>query len=455
MARFPWNSLAKMPFLYDTVRVKVLLLLAGQSKRFWPLREKSLFPICGGTLLEHQIARLRSAGLTDILLVGGAHNLAPIQALYPTIPACEQERLELGMRGALLSALPQCGDEPVMVVSGNDVISPNGYVSLLRVAEGKGVSGALLARRVERYFPGGYLTLKGERITGIIEKPGEGKEPSDLVNIVAHVHKSPAALLEALQRLDESRDDGYEQALQKLFDVHEYRASPYEGDWQAVKYPWHLLSLLPMFLEEITAQTVHPTASVHPTAVITGNVALAEGVKVLPHATIVGPCYVGKNSIIANNALVRGSSVGEECVVGFSSEIKASILHSHVWTHMGYIGDSIIGHNVSFGGGSTTGNLRLDEEEISSVVGGEKIATGLTKFGTAIGDHCRFGIHTSINPGIKIGGGTFVSSGSLLEEDIPDGSFARMHEGALHISKNRVQPPDSASREQYRSKVAR
>ncbi len=434
--------------------VKVLLLLAGQSRRFWPLREKSLFPVCGKTLLEHQVARLHAAGLTDILLVGGEHNLAPIRALYPTMPTCQQERLELGMRGALLSALPQCGDEPVMVVSGNDVIAPDGYANLLRASEEKNVAGALLAQRVSRYFPGGYLTLEGKRITGIVEKPGEGNEPSDLVNIVAHVHKNPAALLQALQHADESRDDGYEQALQELFHACEYRAAPYDGVWQAVKYPWHLLAALPVFLNEMSAQNIHATATVHPTAVITGNVVLAKGVKVMPHATVVGPCYIGENSIVANNTLVRGSSVGADCVIGFASEVKSSILHSHVWTHMGYIGDSIIGQNVSFGGGSTTGNLRLDESEISSVVQGEKIATGLTKFGTVIGDHCRFGIQTSINPGIKVGSGTFVSSGSLIESDIPDSSFARMHEGSLRISANRTTPPDPALRQQYRSRVA-
>jgi len=435
--------------------MQVLLLIAGQSKRFWPLKEKSLFPVCGKTLLEHQLERLRAAGLNEITLVGGAHNLEQIRNQYPGLPTIEQENLDLGIRGALLSALPHCGNEPVMVVSGNDVIDSTGYKALLAKSAEKGVAGALLAYKVDSYFPGGYLTLDGDRVSNIMEKPGEGNEPSDLVNLVAHIHNEPAALLKALEDIDMSddHDDAYERALQSLFQSHVFHAVSYEGFWQAVKYPWHLLDLLPTLLQEIDAPKIHPSASVHDTAVITGPVILEEGVRVMAHATIVGPCFIGKNSIVANNALVRGASVGNHCVIGYGTEIKESVLHSHVWTHMSYVGDSVIGRNVSFGGGAMVGNFRLDEQEIHSVVNGNDTGTNRQKFGTAIGDNCRLGIHMTINPGIKIGGGSFVSSGVLLEEDVIDASFVRIKDGKVTRSENRTSAPDPEAREQYYKKV--
>ncbi len=433
--------------------MKVILLLAGKSKRFWPLGEKTLFPLCGKTLLEHQVERLRAAGLEEILLVGGEHNLEEARSIFPDFPLTQQENLELGMRGALLSALPQCGTDSVLIVCGNDIIEPNGYQSLIEAVEKDDVQGALLAQEVDRYFPGGYLTVDGDRITGIEEKPGEGNEPSNLVNIVTHIHGDASLLLEALQEVDENRDDGYEQGLQKLFGAHRYSAVPYLGTWQAVKYPWHLLELLPILLDDIREQSIHSSATVHPTAVITGNVILKEGVKIMPHATVVGPCFVGKDSIIANNALVRGSSIGESCVVGYNSEVKGSIFHSDIWTHMTYIGDSVIGRNVSFGGGSVIGNLRLDEQPISSVVNGREIDTGLVKFGTIIGNNCRLGIQTGMNPGVKIGSGSFISSGTFLSEDVPEKQFARMKDGVVKISENRTPPPPMEKREEFRKKI--
>jgi len=433
--------------------MKAFILLAGRSQRFWPLSEKSLFPICGTTLLHHQVENLRQSGVRDITFIGGDHNIVRVRALFPDLPCLEQEDLALGMRGALLSALPTAGKEPILIVSGNDAIDVEGFKLLLKKASEKNISGAILASRVPAYFPGGYLTLDGARIRSIVEKPGAGKEPSDLVTIVAHVHNDPAALLHALERGAPGKDDGYERALDLLFKELTYHAVPYEGPWHPVKYPWHLLSLLPYFLQGFTTKKIHPSAEIHPSAVIDGAVHIEEGVRVLPHATIKGPCFIGKRSVIATNALVRGSSIGEDSVIGFSSEVKASVLSHHVWTHMTYIGDSVIGENVSFGGGSVTGNLRLDEGVIQSVVQGESLPTTLTKFGTVIGNDCRLGIQTSIGPGVKIGAGAFVNSCTFVSKDVPEKSFVTMKAGEMDIRPNRSSPPSPESREGFRTQL--
>ncbi len=430
--------------------MKALLLLAGQSKRFWPLKEKTLFPILGKTLLEHQVERLNKGGVKEIILVGGAHNLAAAKRIFPKLKLVEQEDLTLGMRGALLSGLPKVGKGPVMIVSGNDVIDPEGYKALLKEAAKKGVDGALLAQKVETYFPGGYLTLKGQRITGIIEKPGAGQEPSDLVNIVAHVHNDAATLLEILQKTQSQWDDAYEVALDHLLQQKTYHAVRYTKNWQAVKYPWHLLSLLGMLLDGLNKPKIHKTAKVHKLATVEGAVIIEAGAKVLPHATIKGPAYIGKDAVVGTGALVRGSSIGDRCVIGFNSEIKSSVLASDVWTHMTYIGDSVIGRNVSFGGGCVTGNFRLDEGEISSQVGDALVPTGLHKFGAVVGEDCRFGIQVGVNPGVKVGEGTFVAGGTMLTEDIPVSSFVRTKEGKIVVTENRSKAPGTEQREIYR-----
>lgn len=425
-----------------------LLLAAGRSRRFWPLPEKSLVPLLGKTLLEHQLDRLAAGGLKDVTLVSGNHNLEEIALRFPDLPTIEQEDLEKGMQGALLSALPLMNG-PVCVVSGNDVVEPAAYRALAKAAKQKGIDGAILAQRVTQYFPGGYLTVKGERVTGIVEKPGEWKEPSDLVNIVAHVHNRPDELLRELRRASHAKDDGYERALARLFKARRYVVVPYDGSWQAVKYPWHLLPLLELLLKDIRRPRISKKAAIHRTAVIEGNVVIEDGVRVLPQATIVGPCFIGKNTIVGNGALVRGASIGEHCVIGFASEVKGSVLFPHVWTHMSYIGDSVIGENVSFGGGSITGNFRLDEGEIASLVREDLLPTGLTKFGTVIGAGTRLGIRVGTNPGIKIGGGSFVAGGTMVTGDIPDRSFVAVKDGKLTVRLNRRETPKAAARRKF------
>lgn len=429
--------------------MKVLLLVAGRSRRFWPLAEKSLSVIAGKTLLAYQIERLQEAGCKDITLVYGDHNGEALERLFPGLPLIKQENLEMGMQGALLSALPNMGDDPVLVVSSNDVIEAQAYRDLIKAA--KGNDGAMLAQRVSMYFPGGYLTMRDDRITGIAEKPGAGNEPSDLVNIVAHVHNKPADLLAALRRVGSETDDGYERALTELFAELTYRAVPYEGLWHAVKYPWHLLNLLPLFLEQGAKKPrISKKAHIHPTAVVEGDVIIEDGVRILAHATVVGPCFIGKNSLIGTGALIRLSSIGEHCIVGFGSEIKSSILGDNVWTHMTYLGDSVIAGNVSFGAGTVTGNLRLDEGEIRSMEKGVAISTGLTKFGFIVGEGSRIGIQVGSNPGVKIGRGSFIAGRTYVNTDVPDGSYVTMKGGEMHVRENRSPPPSAAEREKYR-----
>lgn len=431
--------------------MKTLLLLAGQSTRFWPLTEKPLFPIAGKVLLQHIVDRLKEAGCDDIVFIGSKNNLDEARRIFPESVMVEQEKLEQGMRGALLSALPAIGTEAVLIVGANDVINPEAYQ--MTVDAGKHADGAILAQKVERYFPGGYLSVEGDRVTGIVEKPGEGNEPSDLVNIVCHYHANGATLLKALQDIDEATDDGYgyEKALASLFVSHTYKAVPYDSTWQAVKYPWHLLHLLPILLEALDGQSVHSSASIHSSVVMEGPVLICEGVRIMPNACIVGPVFIGKNTIIGNNALVRGSSIGEHCVVGYNTEVKNSLLCDHVWTHSTYLGDSVIGENVSFGAGSVTGNLRLDEGEIHSEHRADKLPTGLSKMGTIIGRNSRIGIHVGINPGVKIGQGTFISSGTLVDRDVPDRSFVKMKNGVLDVRENTAEAPHPEARMQYRS----
>ena len=193
----------------------------------------------------------------------------------------------------------------------------------------------MLAKKVKSYFPGGYLEVANKnRITDIIEKPGEGKEPSDMINIVLHIHKNPKKLIETIKKIKTAKDDKYEMAIAKLIkeDTHA-EAVPYTGLWQALKYPWHILELQKYFLSTIRKSKISKTAKISKSAQIKGSVIIEDNVKIFDHATVVGPIYIGKNSIIANNSLVRESMIGDSCVIGFNSEVARSNLADHVWLH--------------------------------------------------------------------------------------------------------------------------
>jgi len=138
-------------------------------------------------------------------------------------------------------------------------------------------------------------------------------------------------------------------------------------------------------------------------AYISGAVYIAKGVKVEPTAMITGPAYIGPGSEIRHGAYIRGQVyVGSNCVVGHATEVKGSVfLDGAKAGHFAYVGDSILGKNVNLGAGTKLANLKLTNDEVvyQSPSSGEKIGSGLRKFGALIGDDAQTGCNSVLSPG--------------------------------------------------------
>jgi NDP-sugar pyrophosphorylase family protein len=416
--------------------MQVVVLVAGKSERFWPLSSKSLFPICGQSPLEEQLRQLRAAGLTDILVVAGPHNIAETKALVPQLPVILQEDMSLGTRGALLSALPHVTSERVLIVSGNDLVEPLAFQQVQEMAKQPGVEGVYLAKVLESYFPGGYVQLLDGRVAGIVEKPKPGMEPSDIVHIVVDLHPTQA-LLTALRDVPDDAVDGYSAAEQLLCQRHHYTVARYQGEWRALKYPWDLLHVLPRLLKQVETSHIHPTAQLHPTATIEGPVVLAEGVVIGPYSFLQGPLTIGAHTHIGPHATVRESSIGPACQLKDSSIVEHSIIGRGVCTVQASVRHSVIDDAVDLGSGFEVGHLRLDRADVHSVVKGQPITTQRQCFGTAIGRHCKVGIHVGVNPGMKIGEGSLISPHCLIEKDVPNDTYVHVENGILEHRQNR------------------
>lgn len=405
--------------------MRVLLLAAGRSQRMQPIPDKNFLLFNGKPLIVHQIEALKSAGFDDFVIIGGKHNLESLQALGDYI-VVEQEDLDEGMAGAVVATKDILDNEPVCIVSANDVVDPKAYKLVREACEKDDAESLIVGKKVNEYFPGGYLEVDNNgMIKSIIEKPSEGNEPSDLVNIVIHCHKTPGKLIEEIEKVSTDNDDKYEVAMDNLIKTGaKMKALEFDGFWQPIKYPWHVFKVMDFFFENMESR-ISENATIAESAIIKGNVIVEDGAKIFDNAVINGPAYIGKGVIVANNALVRGSIVNEGCVVGYSTEIARSYLGPDVWTHTNYIGDSVLAKNVSFGSGAVTGNLRLDEGEIAVNVKGEKMGTGTNKFGLICGENIRVGINTSFMPGVKIGSNTIVGAGLSIGQDIDEGKFVK------------------------------
>ena len=70
--------------------------------------------------------------------------------------------------------------------------------------------------------------------------------------------------------------------------------------------------------------------------------------------------------------------------------------------HYNYVGDSILGHRSHMGAGAVTSNVKSDKTLVTVKYNGEKIETGLKKFGAILGEYVEVGCNSVLNPGTVI-----------------------------------------------------
>lgn len=413
----------------------VLIILAGgASSRMWPLREKSLIRFGEEPLLLAQLRRYQSLGFNEAYIVGNPTNRADMESIIAQ--ASDEMTLHLaiqeeprGMGDALLQVARQRDDwqgQPVYVNQVHDIVDESLHTDLLKMYRSNPQGTYVAGIEMGNYFPGGYLVVNDDgHITGIVEKPGAGNEPSRYVNIVAHCYGDAAALWDALEReyaRPDKSDDHYERAMDALMKQQPYYLVPYAGRWDALKYPWHVLSIMERMLGEISGQDIAADAYISDKASIVGDVVICSGAKVFPGAAVVGPAYIGKNTIIGNNALVRNSMVLDNCNVGFTTEVARSYVADGCQMHACRVLDSVFAENVNFSAGCTTANLRIDHGVVKSTVKGDRLQTGRDKLGAIVGKDAFIGVDAMTMPGVKIGESAVVGPGTHVYKDVRDRS---------------------------------
>jgi len=197
-----------------------------------------------------------------------------------------------------------------------------------------------------------------------------------------------------------------------LFDLQHSLAGEYLKEFQ---YPWQALKGMEDMILSIgetlgeNYNEIKPTVWIHKTA------------KIAPTASISGPCIIDAETEVRHCAYIRGSAlVGENCVVGNSTELKNVILFDNVQVpHFNYVGDSILGYKAHLGAGVVTSNVKSDKGLV--VVNG--IETRLKKFGAMLGDCVEVGCNAVLNPGTVIGRNSNIYPASCVRGVIPEKSI--------------------------------
>ena len=214
----------------------------------------------------------------------------------------------------------------------------------------------------------------------------------------------------------------------KTYEIFDLSKSLAEPLLSKTEYPWEalpqirdfILNLIPS-LDKSVYEEVKPT------------VWIAKSAKIAPSADITGPTIIGENTEIRPSAFIRGSAlIGNGCVIGNSTEVKNAIIFDSVQIpHYNYVGDSILGYRSHLGAGAVTSNVKSDKTLVTVKVNGQKIPTGLKKFGAMVGDYVEIGCNTVLCPGTVIGRNSNVYPLSRVRGFVPENSIFKNAENIV------------------------
>jgi NDP-sugar pyrophosphorylase family protein len=155
-----------------------LVLAGGKGERLRPLtadRPKQMVLVGDKPLLEHQIEWMRREGITDVVLLCGYRHEALRDYFgdggrWGLRISYSVEDQPLGRGGALKKggALVPASEEIVIATNGDNILTQP-LAPMIRLHRRSGATATLMLTRL--MSPYGIVRVRGNRITGFVEKP--------------------------------------------------------------------------------------------------------------------------------------------------------------------------------------------------------------------------------------------------------------------------------------------
>lgn len=416
-----------------TRKPTILIIAGGNNSRFFPLNtqtHKGFIELLGKPLVIQGIEDAQANGFTDFVLVV-AHrdyesgNIAMMLEKYnltATVKVVLQEEAK-GMADAVLSAQEYLGEYFVLA---SPYYTNMGQISELLWNKQQETQADCVFLASETSTPElyGILEVDNDKVLSIVEKPKKGTEPSNLK--ASSIYLLNQTYLKTLMTTAENEyalEDAFTQFAQTNFISYELTTQKLPS----LKYAWHLLDMFDYLIQQ-QSTLVSSEATIATTAVIDdskGPVIIQPGATIGHAAKVVGPCYIGQDTLVGDFSFVRHSAVEANAVVGANTEVVRSIVMKGANIHYGYLADSIIGPHSKIGAGLITGNKRFDRQEISTILKEKPVNTQLKALGVITGEKTTLGIRVSTMPGVLIGAEAVIYPSKTIYKNVSKGEVIK------------------------------
>jgi len=386
---------------------QVVILAGGESSRFAPFNKihKSFFKICGKRIIERTIESVRKTSPVEIILVLGRENfdrekeICSLNPLFKDVRFVRQES-PLGQADAVLSAEKYITHDFFVINAQqfNFHLLVDKFIKKHLEDKNNVTVGSVETDEPQKY---GIFAIDGDKVTGIVEKPEPGQEPSNKRLVGVYLF-SKDVLLE-LKNTERSKYS-LETTLDKISKNGKVGIVDLDMASPSLKYPWDILDIKDLIFNRLQFG-IDETAKIEKTVIIKGNdIFVGKGAYIADYAIIESPAYIGEGAVVGAYCQVRNGSILENgAQIQRYVDLKNSYIGENSHVHSGFVGDSVIDADVRVGAGFISANKRLDRANIYSEVKGERTDTGRTRLGVMIGEGVKVGIRVSSMPGSIVG----------------------------------------------------
>jgi len=174
------------------------------------------------------------------------------------------------------------------------------------------------------------------------------------------------------------------------------------------------------FVSSIQSLIIKKIQSLSSDFEVKGNIAIHKNAVIEEHAILKGPLIISQNCFIAAHAYLRnGVYLGNRVSLGPGCEVKSSCIFSNSsLAHFNFVGDSLIGSGINMEAGAVIANHFNERisKEVEVVINGERIKTGIEKFGALVGDGSRIGANAVLSPGTILPPNSIIRRLELVEQ---------------------------------------
>jgi NDP-sugar pyrophosphorylase family protein len=313
-----------------------IILAAGKGTRLAPItntRSKGMLPILGKPFLERIIRGMLSSGLRNFILVVNPedHEIREYFqkefSLDVQIQFVDQDR-QLGTAHALRVAAPHITGD--FFLSACDSLVPEGEMNLLVSTWSRypGSQGLLSLERIPQKDADktGIVTLEGDKVSGIVEKPLPAEAPSNISSTPLYAFSS--RILDYLSQLPISPRGEYELqgAIQMMIDEGQTVNGIFLKNRLTLTTAEDLLAINLDYLYAQAQRDRVVTKNIGSHTNLVEPVFIEEGVEIGSNCQIGPGVYIEKNVRIGDDVQLENVLVLRNTTIATSTRLKDRVI---------------------------------------------------------------------------------------------------------------------------------